>query len=125
MEEARTNDLKKKRFLCGIALAWIPSFPFLISGIYSAVEGIESQRATGLGAVAGGLSEAYITSSITLMLLLEIAAIILLVGSFSRGHRMRSLFSVVSIGWTALVLSSVGLFVWLSVVYLPRANAAR
>ena len=80
------------------------------------------QKATGLGAVAGGIAEAYVTFALILAFVLPIAAIVLLVKSFSGGHRMRALFSLLCILWNALMLALAGLFVWLSFIYLPHAQ---
>ena len=53
------DELKQKRFLWGIALAWAPWVPTMI-GLASAFRGISNTKATGLAAVAGGFTETYV-----------------------------------------------------------------
>jgi hypothetical protein len=108
------DELKKKRrFLWGVALAWSPWIPALV-GIGYAFRGILGQKATGLGALAGGLSELFVVCGIGAILIGQIAAIVLLCRAFSPGHRVRGLFSVLSIGLSGVMLLLVGLFFWLS-----------
>jgi hypothetical protein len=95
------------------------SVPLAI-GIFHAFRGIWEQKATGLGAVAAGGAEAYAIFGLFLAFVLPVAAIVLLVKSFSRGHSARALFSLLYICWSALALAFAGLFVWLSFIYLPR-----
>ena len=120
--EDDSNDGRKKRWsLWGMALAWTASIP-LVFGMASAFRGISEQKATGLGAVAGGLAEAYVTLGLILSFVLPVGAIVLLVRSFSGGHRMRALISVLHICLSALTLTLAGLFVWLFFVYLPHTQ---
>jgi hypothetical protein len=111
--EIEVDELNKRRFLWGVGLAWAPWTPALI-GIGYAFRGISEQKATGLGAVAGGLSELFVRYGIGAILVGQVAAIVLLVRAFSPGHFVRSLFSVVSICLSGLMLLLVGLFFWLS-----------
>jgi len=75
------EELKKKRFLWGVLLAWAPWIPTLI-GIGYAFRGISEQKATGLGAVAGGLVEVFVVWGIGTMIISQVAAIIGCVGLF-------------------------------------------
>jgi hypothetical protein len=104
------DTLKKKRFLWGVFLAWAPWIP----SIGYALRGISEQKATGLGAVAGGLTELFVVCGIGAILIGQVAAIVLLFRAFSPGHWMRSLFSALSICMSGLMLLLVGLFFWLS-----------
>ncbi|HZR32085.1 MAG TPA: hypothetical protein VFA76_09560 [Terriglobales bacterium] len=113
MEEVHTDDLKRKRFLWGVALAWLPSLPFFLFGVYNAFKGMESQKATGLGAVAGGWSEVLCTVGLATVFIVPATAIVLLTRSFSTGHGTRKMLSLLSIAWCALLLSLAGFFVWL------------
>jgi hypothetical protein len=100
------DQLQKKRFNYGVALAWVP-LVFLIPGLMNAFRGILSSKATGLGAVAGGIGEMLATFGFAAMLVFQIGAIVLLGRSFSKDHRLRSMVSVVSIffcGMTVLIL---------------------
>jgi hypothetical protein len=85
-----------------------------------------AEKATGLAAVAGGLAEAYVTLGVLLSLGLPVGAIILLLRSFSAGHRMRALISLLCICACALTLALASLFVWTVLIYLPHtAGGAR
>ncbi len=110
---------KRKRFLWGVALAWIPALPLGFTLVHI-LESLSTSKATGIGVVAGGLAEAYLTLGIGLTLVFEVAAIILLLRAFSRDHIMRSVFSVVSICCSALILVLFGLFIWLFFFKMPH-----
>ncbi len=93
----------------------------LIIGILNSFRGISEQKATGLGAVAGGVAEAYAIFGVILGFVLPVAAIVLLVRSFSVGHRLRSFVSVFHIGLSALSLALAGLLAWMSFIYLRHS----
>ncbi len=116
------DETKKKWFLWGILLAWVPAVP-LIYGMATALKGVSEQKATGLGAVAGGLGEVYLVFGIGLTLICEVAAIVLLVRAFSKGHLGRALISVLSILVSALILCLFGLFVWGATVVFTRQSS--
>lgn len=119
--DGTSNDARKKRyFLWGTALTWILSIPVVL-GIFSAFRGIQQEKATGLAAVAGAISEMYATLGLVLGFVIPVGAIVLLVKSFSGGHRMRTLFSVLYICWSAFSLVLAGLFVWVVFIYMPHA----
>jgi hypothetical protein len=117
MDDSSSDERKRKNFLWGTALTWTLSIPLII-GVANGFKGISEQKATGLGAVAGGLAEAYGTLGLILAFVMPIAAIVLLVKSFSGGHRTRAIFSLLYICWSALTLAFAGLFVWVSLIYL-------
>jgi hypothetical protein len=77
-------------------------------------------KATGLTAVAGGLAEAYVTLGVLLSLGLPVGAIILLLRSFSAGHWMRALISLLCICACAFTLALASVFVWAVLIYLPH-----
>jgi len=104
------DGLKKKRFLWGLALAWTPWLPIVI-GLGRT---LSRQKATGIGAVAGGVTELFVVWGIAAMLIGQVAAIVMLFRTFSPGHWMRSLLSVVSICLSGVMLILLGLFLWLS-----------
>ena len=112
------DDVKRKRFLRGVCLAWTP-FLFLVIptafGIFGALRGISRGRATSSTAIAGGLSEFFSTFGLAAALAFEVAAIILLLRAFSGGRPVRSLFSLISICCSGFMLTIVGLFLWLLV----------
>ena len=105
------DELKKKRFLWGVALAWVPWIPTII-GLSRALRGIFEQKATGIGTLGAGLVESFVLLGIGTMLAAQVAAIVLLSRAFSPGHWARSLFSVLSICLSGLMLFLVGLFLW-------------
>lgn len=118
-----TQDLNRKWFHRGIALVWIPSVPFVLAVLYS-LRGISEQRATGLGAIAGALATVYLPLVIVLTLGLEVAAIVLLLRSFSRSHVGRILLSAFSIAWSVLVIAGFSLLTWGFYVDLQRMRAS-
>ena len=106
------NELKQKRFLWGVALAWAPGIPIII-GVGCAFVGIGNSKATGLAAVAGGFAETYITVGLAATLICEVGALALLMRAFSRGHAARSAFSVFSICVSGLVMILFCLSLWM------------
>jgi biopolymer transport protein ExbB/TolQ len=114
-------EREKRLFLWGVLLA---SAPWLFGGILGAVnilKGVSEQKATGLGAVAGGLAEAFITFGLVTTLVFEVSAIVLLARTFSRQHQLRSLSSIVCICMSALMILLVGFFLWS--VSVPSSHA--
>ncbi len=102
------DELKRKRFLWGALLAWSP-WILIGLGITNWLQGASEHRATGLGAVAlspGGMGFA-------IALLFEPIAIVLLSRSFSRGHWLRTSFSVVSICLSVSTISFFGFRLWM------------
>lgn len=115
------DERKKKRFLWGVLLAWTPAIPLALAFVHI-FKDLSTSKATGLGAVAGGLAEAYLTLGIGLTLVFEVAAVILLLRAFSREHLMRSLFSIVSICCSTLIVFLFGLLIWLFVFKMARTG---
>jgi len=107
------DSLKKKRFLWGRLLAWAPWLPTTI-GLGFVFRGIAAEKATGLAAVAGGLTETFLLFGLLAAVVFEVTAIILLASAFASGHWLRSSFSVVSLLLSGLMLFLVGVFLWLS-----------
>jgi hypothetical protein len=122
MDASLSHDRQKRSFLWGIGLTGILFIPIII-GCFNAFRGIAAEHATGLGAVAGGLAEAYVTLGVLLSLALPVAAIALLFKSFSAGHRMRGLISILCICACVLSLALAALFVWAIFVFLPHISA--
>ena len=106
------NNQSQKRFVWGATLAWVPGIPMLIALCYSFI-GINNSKATGLAAVAGGLAETYVTVGLATTLICEVLAITLLFRSFSRGHGLRSAFSILSLCMSGLTLGFFCLSLWL------------
>lgn len=115
------EDLKKRRFLWGVGLAWAPWIPTLV-GIGYAFRGILEQKATGIGVLAGGLTEMFVLWGIGAILIGQVAAIILLVRAFTPGHWARGLFSVLSICLSGFTLLLVFFFAWLTWSQVSRMS---
>ena len=79
------DELKKRRFVWGVFLAWAPWIPTLIGTGYG-LRGISEQKATGLGVVVGGLTEMFVVYGIGAILISQVAAMVLLFRAFSPGH---------------------------------------
>ncbi|MGA8502199.1 MAG: hypothetical protein WB683_11665 [Candidatus Sulfotelmatobacter sp.] len=115
------DDLKKRRFVLGVVLAWVPWLPIPF-GVLSAFRVLSEQRATGLGVVAGGLTEKFVLLGISATLISEVAATVLLFRAFSAGHWVRGLFSVLSICLSGLTLLLIFFFVWLTRLHIHSAS---
>lgn len=105
------DESARKRFLWGAVLTWTPWVPTLI-GLSFVFRGMADSKATGLAVVAGGLAEGFVLWGVGAMIIGQVIAIVLLIRAFSPAHVMRSLFSVISIGLSVLMLALVGLFLW-------------
>jgi hypothetical protein len=119
MDDSLSYDRKRKSFLWGTVLTGTLSIPLIIV-FFNAFRGIFVAKATGLTAVAGGLAEAYVTLGVLLSLGLPVGAIILLLRSFSAGHWMRALISLLCICACAFTLALASVFVWAVLIYLPH-----
>ena len=102
------DDAKQKRFVWGVALAWAPWIPMMI-GLGIAFRGISGSKATGISAVAGGLVEVYLLIGLAATVMCEVSALVLFFRAFSRGHGVRSAFSVLSICVSGLMILLFGL----------------
>ena len=109
-DDGSSHDRKMKGFLWGTVFTWALSL--FIIGINICCRGISEQPSTTIPVAF------YATFGI-LFFVLPGVAIVLLARSFSRGHRMRTLFSILHIGWNALIVFA-GLFLWVSFVHLSR-----
>jgi len=111
------EQVEKKRFRYGVALAWLPIL-FIIPGFLSAFRGISSSKATGLAAVAGGLTEAMVPLGFTSILILQIIAVVMLRRSISQERRFRGFVAMASLFCCAFTLvtliGSVATFLYLS-----------
>jgi hypothetical protein len=119
MDDSLSYDRKRKSFLWGTVLTGTLSIPLIIV-FFNAFRGMFAEKATGLAAVAGGLAEAYVTLGVLLSLGLPVGAIILLLRSFSAGHWMRGLISLLCICACAFTLALASVFVWAVLIYLPH-----
>ena len=118
MEDSSSHDSKGKWYVWGTILTWTLSIPVIIA-IFNSLREISEQKATGIGAVAGGLAGGYVTFSLILAFVLPVGAIVLLVRSLSGTHRMRALLSVLYICWCAFTLALASIFAWFYFTKLP------
>ena len=107
------DDQKKRLFLWGVVLAWVPWIPTLI-GLANSFSGISNTKGTGLTAIAGGFVEMFVMWGIVAMLIAQVAAVVLLFRAFAPGHWTRGLLATLSICASGSMLLLVGLFLWLS-----------
>ena len=114
------DDRKRRRFLSGLALAWLPFLPLIVASVKEALRGISEQKATGLGAVAGGFAQVGVIYFLVLAPVCAISAVILLLRSLSKAHPLRNILAVISVCWGALMLSVLALFFWLVYVKFPQ-----
>jgi len=122
MDDILTHERKRRWFVWGTVVSCTLFIPLII-GMSNAFRGLSTEKGTSLTAVAGGLAEGYVIYGVILAFAMPVTAIFLLSRSFARGHGVRSLFSLVCICWNALMLALTGLFLWLYLVYIPRAGA--
>jgi hypothetical protein len=106
------SDLKQKGFVWGTVLAWAPWVPMII-GLAFVFRGVSNSKATGLGAMAGSLAEAYVWFGLVSAVICEVSAMVLLFRTFSRGHAARTALSTLSICMSILMIPLLGLSLWL------------
>ena len=103
MEQLQNQDGGRKLLFWGAVFAWLPLLPIIYS-IALDIRELSTQKQTGLGAVAGGLSEVFFTIGLIVAFAVPVTGIVLLLKSFSGGRGLRSLFTVISILWSSLIL---------------------
>jgi hypothetical protein len=94
-------------------LAWAPAIPLGI-GLSNVFRGLSEQKATGLGAVAGGFIEAYFMFGLVAAFAFQVGGIVLLMKP-PAGQRI---LSFASIAWSIFMLIVFAFFLWLNFVYL-------
>ena len=105
-------DIDRKTFVWGVVLAWIP-IAVLMVGIVRAFTEVSAQKTSGLGAVAGGLSEILVTYGLLVGFASPIFAIVLLIRAISqRRSAGRTFLAVISICGAAMVLLMCGAAAW-------------
>jgi hypothetical protein len=111
---------RRRRFVWGLILVWAPAVPLII-GMSNVFRGISENKATGLGAVAVGLIEAYLIFGFIAAIAFQAGGIVLLAKSFSEGGRARAFLSLMSIAWGMFALFLAGVFLWLRFAFINRA----
>jgi hypothetical protein len=84
----------------------------MMIGLSYLFRGMWNSKATGVAAVAGGFAEGYVLVGLAATLICEVGAMALLFRAFSRGHGVRSVFSVLSICVSGLMILLFTLSVW-------------
>jgi hypothetical protein len=113
--------METSKFVKGLVFAWIPLLFFIVPILVSLFREISTQKATGIGAVAGGVSEALATSGLFAIVACEVYAVILLVETFAKGELLKRLVAIVSIGCASLLILLVGALV----VWFMRSSSIR
>lgn len=114
--EARTS----RAFWWGLLLAWAPPVFLLLPTLVDFLRTISNQKATGMGAVAGGIGQAFVNFGVIVTLVVEVTAFVLLLRTFPKGHFARRFLSLLSLCCSAFTIFSVGLFVWFILSYPHR-----
>ena len=110
-----TSD-SQSGFVKGLLFAWIPLAIVLFPTMISVLRSLSPQKTTGLGAVAGGISQALVTFGIIAFIACEVYGVILLVRAFSTigsGPRVLGVLSIV--GAATLTLCFLLGFIWIVV----------
>ena len=122
-ETANSANPLRSRFLWGILLAWIPLVVIIAPTLPEVFRGISNQKATGLGAVAGGFSEAFVTFGFVAFVTAQVLAIIFLIRSIGVGKALQNIFAILSIALSVVTLVAIGLFLWLMLFVIPRLHS--
>jgi Ca2+/H+ antiporter len=118
--EEKLEITESKRFRLGLLLAWIPLIFFIVPtaiGIIRAIAQVSSEKATGLGAVAGGVVEVAATFGLVVIAASEVVGIVMLVRASSRNRPVRTVVAIVSVVCSGLLLLVLGLFLWFTTVH--------
>lgn len=117
----KSEEWKRRRFRWGISLAIITFLPFGVGFITNSIASISAAKTTGLGAVAGGVSQWIVTIGLLTIVTTSIAGITLLIRGYSSQDTQRAALSVIGILWFSYMLVvMVGGFLLLEFVVRPR-----
>jgi hypothetical protein len=108
--EENLEIAQRKKFRYGLLLAWAPLIFFIVP-----IAQMSSEKATGLAAVAGGVSEVAATFGLVVIVASEVVAIVMLIRTFSRSHLTRTVVAIFSVGCSGLLLLVLGLFLWFAI----------
>ncbi len=111
------------KFRIGILLAWIPFLVIVIPAFFEVFRGITNQKATGLGAVAGGLSHAFVTFGVSAFVVAQLLAIVFLIRSIGTGGAVQNIFAILSIGLCVVTLAATGLLFWIMLFVIPHLHS--
>jgi hypothetical protein len=119
--DSTTDQIQRQRFVRGISLAWIP-FIFLVPGLANAFRGIWTSKATGFGAVAGGIFEALALFGFATLVVFQVTAVVLLIRSFSKEHPFHGIVSVASLFCCGITLLLVVGSLWLTIHFRQQLS---
>jgi len=80
----------------GVLLAWVPLAVVVVPGILNSFRGITEQKATGLGAIAGGVMEMIVTWGILSFIAVEVASLVFTVRALRGGVGKEGLLPAVT-----------------------------
>jgi hypothetical protein len=104
----------QSKFMRGLLFAWVPVLFLVVPVSITIVKQASSQKAMGLGVVAGGLSVPLTTFGLLAIVCCELYGAILLLEGLSKEQPFRALLALVSIGCGLLFVIGLGtLVVWL------------
>jgi hypothetical protein len=110
VDDVSSAGVTSRFFRYGVLLVWIPVLAVSLPGLVSLLGSISPNKTTGLGAVPGGLSEAFITFGFLVFIAAQVVAIVLLIRSFSRFDVQHKLFSVLTVGVSLMCCDDAGWF---------------
>jgi hypothetical protein len=113
--EENLEIAQRKKFRYGLLLAWAPLIFFIVP-----IAQMSREKATGLAAVAGGVSEVAATLGLVVIVASEVVAIAMLIRTFSRSHLTRTVVAFFSVGCSGLLLLVSGLFLWFAIGHRYR-----
>ena len=101
-----------------VIVTFVPTFFYWLVNAYKS---ISAAKTTGLGAVAGGVTESLVTIGLLTIVTTSIAGITLLVRGYSSQSAQRAALSVIGILWFGYILVvMVGGFLVLEFLIRPR-----
>src|SRR3954451_19716287 len=113
-------DINQSPFIWGLVLTWGPIALFMFRVVRALLE-MSTQKTSGWGAVAGGLSG--VLANYALLISSQILGIVLLIRAISQTRSAsRRFVAVISICGTGIVLRMCGaaLWFWLRLVRMPH-----
>lgn len=110
------------RFILGILLAWVPYAVMTGLGLVRAFGEIQNQKATGLGAVAGGLSENFVTFGVVAFLATQAMAIVLLVRCVGMGETSQTILAILTMAMSILGIAATILAFWAVIFVIPHLH---
>lgn len=111
------DEWKLRQFQWGLLIAILTFIPFAMN----IGKALREAKTTGLGAVAGGVSEIGGTFAFLAVIILVIGGIVFLVRGFTRESQVREILSILGITWLGFQLVSIVISVAL-VVLLKRQH---